>query len=93
MSLLDRAVVAALPAVPRRIVGRLSSRYIAGPALDDALRTVSELNAQEKLATVDVLGCLYVMLLKVIAKLGEGLSLVARRLTLCSVNIAQQRLQ
>jgi proline dehydrogenase len=56
MSLLDRAVVAALPAVPKRVVGRLSSRYIAGPSLDDALRVVSELNAQGKLATVDVLG-------------------------------------
>jgi proline dehydrogenase len=56
MSLLDRAVVAALPAVPKRVVGRLSSRYIAGPSLDDALRAVSELNAQGKLATVDVLG-------------------------------------
>ena len=56
MSLLDRAVVAALPAVPKRVVGRLSSRYIAGASLDDALRTVSELNAQGKLATVDVLG-------------------------------------
>ena len=56
MSLLDRAVVAALPAVPRRVVGRLSSRYIAGPLLDDALRVVTELNAQGKMATVDVLG-------------------------------------
>ena len=56
MSLLDRAVVAALPAVPKRVVGRLSSRYIAGSSLDDALRVVSELNAEGKLATVDVLG-------------------------------------
>ena len=53
MSLLDRAVVAALPVVPKRVVGRLSSRYIAGASLDDALRTVSALNAQGKLATVD----------------------------------------
>ena len=56
MSLLDRAVVAALPAVPKRLVARLSSRYIAGSSLDDALRVVSELNAEGKLATVDVLG-------------------------------------
>jgi proline dehydrogenase len=56
MSLLDRAVVAALPAVPKRVVGRLSSRYIAGASLDDALRVVAELNAEGKLATVDVLG-------------------------------------
>jgi proline dehydrogenase len=56
MSLLDRAVVAALPAVPKRVVGRLSSRYIAGATLDEALRVVSGLNAAGKLATVDVLG-------------------------------------
>jgi proline dehydrogenase len=56
MSLLDRVVVAALPAVPKRVVGRLSSRYIAGPSLDDALRVVTELNRQGKTATVDVLG-------------------------------------
>ena len=56
MKLLDRAVVAVLPAVPKRVVGRLSSRYIAGSTLDDALRVVAELNAEAKLATVDVLG-------------------------------------
>ena len=56
MTLLDRAVVALLPAVPKRVVRTLSSRYIAGPTLDDALRVVSGLNAEGKLATVDVLG-------------------------------------
>ena len=56
MTLLDRAVVAVLPAVPRRIVGRLSSRYIAGADLEDVLRVVARLNAEGKLATVDVLG-------------------------------------
>ena len=56
MSLLDRAVVTLLPAVPKPVVRKLSSRYIAGPTLDDALRVVSELNAEGKLATVDVLG-------------------------------------
>ena len=56
MSLLDRAIVRALPAVPRSLVQRLSSRYIAGPSLADAQRVVSTLNAQGKTATVDVLG-------------------------------------
>jgi len=35
---------------------KLSARYIAGPSLDDARRVVSGLNAEGKLATVDVLG-------------------------------------
>jgi proline dehydrogenase len=56
VTLLDRAVVTLLPAVPRPVVRKLSSRYIAGPTLDDALRVLTELNAQGKLATVDVLG-------------------------------------
>jgi proline dehydrogenase len=54
--LLDRAVVTLLPAVPKRVVQTLSSRYIAGSELADARRVVARLNAEGKLATVDVLG-------------------------------------
>ena len=56
MSLLDKTIVRLLPAVPRPVVRRLSARYIAGPELADARRVVATLNAQGKLATVDVLG-------------------------------------
>jgi len=52
----DRAIVRLLPAVPRPVVQRLSAPYIAGATLDDARRTVAGLNAEGKLATVDVLG-------------------------------------
>src|SRR4051794_17834721 len=45
-----------LPAVPKTLVRRISSRYIAGEELEDALRVVREVNAKGKLATVDVLG-------------------------------------
>ena len=45
-----------LPAVPRPLVQKLSERYIAGPELKDARETVRRINAQGKLATVDVLG-------------------------------------
>jgi proline dehydrogenase len=54
--LLDRAIVRLLPAVPRPVVQKLSSRYIAGPGLKDARETVRCLNAQGKKATIDVLG-------------------------------------
>ena len=43
--LFDRALVRALPAFPRSVVRRVSSRYIAGASLDDAVRVVRELNA------------------------------------------------
>ena len=56
MAILDRAIVRLLPAVPKPVVQRLSSRYIAGPMLEDALGVVRELNAAGKMATIDVLG-------------------------------------
>ena len=56
MRVVDRAIVRLLPAVPRPVVQRLSAPYIAGATLDEARRTVAGLNAEGKLATVDVLG-------------------------------------
>jgi len=56
MSLFDRLVVAAVPFVPRPIVRRIASTYIAGETLDEAMRTVRDLNAKGFMATVDVLG-------------------------------------
>ena len=56
MTILDRAIVRALPAVPRPVVKRLSSRYIAGTTLTEACDVVRVLNAQGKEATLDVLG-------------------------------------
>jgi proline dehydrogenase len=56
VALLDRAIVRVLPAVPKPVVKRLSSRYIAGDELADACRVVKALNDKGKLATVDVLG-------------------------------------
>lgn len=56
MTLLDRAIVRLLPAVPRPVVQKLSERYIAGPELKDARAAVRRLNEQGKMATVDVLG-------------------------------------
>jgi proline dehydrogenase len=56
VALLDRAIVSVLPAVPKRVVRRISARYIAGTDLDDACRVVADLNDGGKVATVDVLG-------------------------------------
>jgi proline dehydrogenase len=56
VAVFDRAIVRLLPVVPKPLVQQLSSRYIAGPSLDDAIRVVRRLNAKGKLATVDVLG-------------------------------------
>jgi proline dehydrogenase len=56
LAVLDRTIVRVLPVVPRRVVRKISDRYIAGTEIDDATRVVKELNAQGKLATIDVLG-------------------------------------
>jgi len=56
VALLDRAIVRLLPTVPRPIVQKLSERYVAGSELKDARAAVRRLNAEGKLATVDVLG-------------------------------------
>jgi proline dehydrogenase len=56
LAIFDRAIVRMLPAVPRPLVQKLSERYIAGPELRDARETVRRVNAEGKLATIDVLG-------------------------------------
>jgi proline dehydrogenase len=53
---LDRALVRAMPVVPRAVVRPLSRRYIAGPELGDALETIRALGRAGRSATVDVLG-------------------------------------
>jgi proline dehydrogenase len=56
MSVFNRLLVTTLPLVPKAIVGRVASRYVAGETLDDAVRAVRTLNAQGAMATLDVLG-------------------------------------
>jgi len=56
MSVFNRMLVTGLPLVPKPIVGRVASRYVAGESLADAIRIVRDLNRQGAMATVDVLG-------------------------------------
>jgi proline dehydrogenase len=56
MNLVSRLVVATLPLVPRGVIRRIASRYVAGETLDHALETVRLLNSQGCMATLDVLG-------------------------------------
>ena len=56
MSAFNRVLVTTLPAVPKPIVGRVASRYVAGETLDDAVRVIRALNQEGAMATVDVLG-------------------------------------
>lgn len=56
MNVLNRLIVSTLPAVPKPIVRKFASRYIAGEELSDALRVARELNAIGAMSTLDVLG-------------------------------------
>lgn len=56
MSLFDTLVKYGMPFVPKPIVGRIARRYVAGDTLDDAVRTLREINEEGAMGTVDVLG-------------------------------------
>lgn len=56
MSLFGWLVVTTLPLVPKPVVGKVASRYVAGETLEEALEEVRKLNAQGAIATMDVLG-------------------------------------
>lgn len=54
--MLNSLIVRTLPLVPRSVVRRVASRYVAGETLEDAVETVRALNAEGCMATLDVLG-------------------------------------
>jgi len=54
--MLNKLVVATLPAVPKSVVRQFANRYIAGETLADAVRCVRQLNSETVCATLDVLG-------------------------------------
>jgi proline dehydrogenase len=56
MSLIDRAIANSVPVIPRPVVKRISSRYIAGDTLGEAVSTVRDLNELGCVATIDLLG-------------------------------------
>jgi len=56
IGLFDRAAATFLPLLPKPLVRRFSSRYIAGATVEDAVREIRRLNGQGILATVDILG-------------------------------------
>lgn len=56
MSVVDRALAMALPAVPKPVVGYFSRRYIAGASVEDAFRVVRALREEGAMATLDILG-------------------------------------
>ena len=56
MGIVDKAIANSVPVIPRPIVKRISSRYIAGDTLDEAISTVRNLNEEGCVTTIDLLG-------------------------------------
>lgn len=56
MGIASWIIVKGLPLVPKAIVGRVASRYVAGERLEDALAVVEKLAAEGAMATLDLLG-------------------------------------
>jgi proline dehydrogenase len=56
MGLTSWLIVKGLPLVPKPIIGRVASRYVAGEKLEDALAVVEKLQAEGAMATLDLLG-------------------------------------
>jgi len=56
MNLFNKTIVAVLPFLPKPFVAMFSNRYIAGETLDDAVATILQLNQQNIMATLDLLG-------------------------------------
>ncbi len=55
-SLLDKTIAALLPAVPKSLVRKFSSPYIAGEKFEDAARVSAELRVDGIHSTMDILG-------------------------------------
>jgi len=56
MSLVNWLIVRGMPIVPRAIVGRVASRYVAGETLEAALAKIEALAGEGAMATLDLLG-------------------------------------
>ena len=66
-----RALAGILPLVPRPIVWAVARKYVAGPAVEDALRATADLERQGKLASLDVLGERFVTRQQVMSMMAE----------------------
>jgi proline dehydrogenase len=56
MGVADKAIANSVPIIPRPIVKKISSRYIAGDTLEEAVSTIRALNNEGCVATIDLLG-------------------------------------
>ena len=56
MGIVDKVIANSVPVIPRPVVKKISSRYIAGDTLEEAVSTIRDLNEEGCVATIDLLG-------------------------------------
>ena len=56
MKLLNKVLVSTIPVLPKSLVRVFANKYIAGDNINEAVRTVKDLNSKKFMATMDVLG-------------------------------------
>ena len=66
-----RVIAGIVPLVPRPIVWQVAKRYVAGPALADALRVTHQLEQRGRLVTLDLLGEQFTTREAVLGMVGE----------------------
>ena len=54
--MLNDIVIKTMPLIPKIIIKKVASKYIAGPQLSDAVRVTKELMKKNGMSTIDVLG-------------------------------------
>jgi proline dehydrogenase len=90
MNLLNSAIAASLPLVPKPLVRVFSKKYIAGETVADMVRAVKELNAEGAMCTVDVLGEFTTKLeqcLETVAEYELAIAAIEREKLDCNVSI------
>jgi len=53
---MNKIIIGLLPVIPKFVVGRVASRYIAGKTLAEAINATRNINAAGAMATIDLLG-------------------------------------
>ena len=56
MGLLNGIVVKTAPYMPKFVIGKIASRYVAGDSIDDGISLVKRLNSKGFSGTLDLLG-------------------------------------
>ncbi|MFC2131472.1 proline dehydrogenase family protein [Bacteroidota bacterium] len=54
--MLNDLIIKTMPLIPKLLVKKVASKYIAGPQLSDAVRVTQELMSENGMSTIDVLG-------------------------------------